>query len=171
MIGSLAQSLFGTQTNLGQTSLGQLGGGAVTAAQRAQQAQQGPGEAISSMSGIGAGAASTMQPQKRSSVNLNPAEIPTEISQTGAKVGDSGFGTQLTSGTNVSDLGYGQSMGVESRQADSMPPKNENMMGQSQLMPTDVNPDGFSRPEEDITSMFKPQQRQEDQTFNPTQTI
>jgi len=45
------------------------------------------------------------------------------------------------------------------------------MMGQSQMPSSPINPQGFSRPEEEITQVFKPEIRQEDLMNNPTKLI
>jgi hypothetical protein len=60
---------------------------------------------------------------------------------------------------------------VDAQSADEVRAQaTSNMMGQSQMASSPINPKGFSRPEEEITNGFNPQ-RQEDSTYNPTKQI
>ncbi len=96
-----------------------------------------------------------------SSANLPPASnVP------------SNGGNVVGTGTNVSDLSYfSDPMGVDAQPADEVRAQTtSNMMGQSQMLSSPINPKGFSRPEEEITNGFNPQ-RQEDSTYNPTKQI
>ena len=81
-------------------------------------------------------------------------------------------GNVVGTGTNVSDLSYfSDPMGVDAQSADEVRAQaTSNMMGQSQMPSSPINPKGFSRPEEEITNGFNPQ-RQEDSTYNPTKQI
>ena len=81
-------------------------------------------------------------------------------------------GNVVGTGTNVSDLSYfSDPMGVDAQSADEVRTQAAtNMMGQSQMLSSPINPDGFSRSEEEITNMFNPK-RQEDLTYNPTKQI
>jgi len=78
-------------------------------------------------------------------------------------------GNVVGTGTNVSDLSYfSDPMGVDAQSADEVRAQaTSNMMGQSQMPSSPINPKGFSRPEEEITQVFKPEIRQEDSMYNP----
>ena len=82
-------------------------------------------------------------------------------------------GTVVGTGTNVNDLSYfSDPMGVDAQSADEVRAQaTSNMMGQSQMPSSPINPKGFSRPEEEITQVFKPEIRQEDLMNNPTKLI
>ncbi len=81
-------------------------------------------------------------------------------------------GTVVGTGTSVNDLSYfSKPMGIEAQSADEVRAQaTSNMMGQSQMPSSPINPKGFSRPEEEITNGFN-SQRQEDLTYNPTKQI
>ena len=82
-------------------------------------------------------------------------------------------GTVVGTGTSVNDLSYfSDPMGVDAQSADEVRAQaTSNMMGQSQMPSSPINPKGFSRPEEEITQVFKPEIRQEDLMNNPTKLI
>ena len=82
-------------------------------------------------------------------------------------------GNVVGAGTNVNDLSYfSDPMGVDAKSADEVRSQaTSNMMGQSQMPSSPINPQGFSRPEEEITQVFKPEIRQEDLMNNPTKLI
>ena len=85
----------------------------------------------------------------------------------------SNSGNVVGAGTNVNDLSYfSDPMGVDAQSADEVRAQaTSNMMGQSQMPSSPINPKGFSRPEEEITQVFKPEIRQEDLMNNPTKLI
>ena len=98
---------------------------------------------------------------------LNSANLPP------ASNAPSNGGNVVGTGTNVSDLSYfSDPMGVDAQSADEVRAQaTSNMMGQSQMPSSPINPKGFSRPEEEITQVFKPEIRQEDLMNNPTKLI
>ena len=73
-------------------------------------------------------------------------------------------GTVVGDGTNINDLSaFSNPMGVDAKSANEI-----SMMGQSQMDVSPISQKAFSRPEQEITDMFQPLQRQEDLMYKPT---